>query len=170
MSAVRPADDETTRLGMLLEAAHSQQELISAGIEQFQSLARDLDEIVRAQIRRTLAEELGSLCEETQRLLAVLRGVEGAARLRLLRLTLAMTLLSAAGSAGVAYWWLPSHAQISMLREQRDSMRAEIDALAASGGRVDLRRCGDNRRWCVRVERHGPTYGADSDFLIVKGY
>ncbi len=170
MTAVRPAGDESVKLGMLMEAAHMQQELIGSGIEQFQSLAHGLDEIVRAQIRRTLVEELAGVCEEAQRVVVALRAVEGAARLRSLRLTVLMTLLSAAGSAGVACWWLPSHTQMTSLRTQRDGMRAEIAALAASGGNIELRRCGSERRWCVRVERQGPVFGANSDFLVIKGY
>jgi hypothetical protein len=170
MSAVPPVEDEGVKLGMLLEAAHSQQALIGSGIEQLQALVHGLDEIVRAQIRRTLVEELGGVCDQAQRAVTVLRTVEGAARLRCLRLTVLMTLLSAAGSAGVACWWLPSHAQMMLLRTQRDAMRAEIAALGASGGKIDLRRCGSDQRWCVRVERQGPVYGPDSDFLVVKGY
>ena len=170
MSAVRPMEDETTRLGMLLEAAHTQQELVATGIEQFRALAHGLDEIVRAQIRRTLIEELGGLGEEAQRVSTVLQAVEAAAQLRSLRVGVLMVLLSVAGSIGVACWWLPSHEEMSQLRAQRNSMRAEIDALAANGAGIDLRRCGSDRRWCVRVERQGPVYGADSDFLIVKGY
>ncbi len=170
MSAARPVEDQSTQLGVLLEAAHNQQELIATGVEQFRALAHGLDEIVRAQIRRTLIEELGGLCEEAQRVLSVLRAVECAAQLRSLRIGVLMILLSVAGSVGVACWWLPGRSEMSLLRTQRDNMRAEIDALAASGGGIDLRRCGSDRRWCVRVERRGPAYGADSDFMIVKGY
>jgi hypothetical protein len=35
---------------------------------------------------------------------------------------------------------------------------------------MELRRCGDAQRLCVRVDRSAPAYGAGADFFIVKGY
>jgi hypothetical protein len=35
---------------------------------------------------------------------------------------------------------------------------------------VDLRHCGSDQRWCVRVDRKAPAYGEQGDYLVVKGY
>jgi hypothetical protein len=49
-------------------------------------------------------------------------------------------------------------------------MSAAIASLDERGGRIDLRRCGDSERWCVRVDRQAPVYGAQSDYYVLKGY
>jgi hypothetical protein len=45
-----------------------------------------------------------------------------------------------------------------------------VEALEQRGGLLDLRRCGNDARWCVRVDRHAPAYGEQADYLVVKGY
>ena len=50
-----------------------------------------------------------------------------------------------------------------------ERMRADFDTMER-GGLLDLRRCGNDARWCVRVDRHAPAYGEQADYLVVKGY
>jgi hypothetical protein len=70
----------------------------------------------------------------------------------------------------ILWWWLPSPAQIAALRSQHAQLAAAVARLSGGGGRIDLRRCGDASRLCVRIDRHAPAYGEQSDYLIVQGY
>ncbi|MGH8327807.1 MAG: hypothetical protein ACRET2_13715, partial [Steroidobacteraceae bacterium] len=67
------------------------------------------------------------------------------------------------------WWMLPSRSEVAALRARRDALAANIARLQQRGGSVDLRRCGARARLCVRVDRDAPAYGADADYLIVKG-
>jgi hypothetical protein len=57
-----------------------------------------------------------------------------------------------------------------VLRTKHDELASKIALLEERGGRVDLRRCGDGARLCIRVDRQAPVYGEKSDYLIVRGY
>jgi hypothetical protein len=81
-----------------------------------------------------------------------------------------MAVLAAAITALSAWWLLPTPGEIESLRARREKMQSELVLLGQQGGRIDLRRCGDAQRWCVRVEREGPVFGHQADYLIVKGY
>ena len=170
MSAAKPLDEDSMKFGLLLEAAQTQQELIASEISQLQAHARGLDDIVREQIRRTLVEELGSVIEESTRVVMALRALERVARVRFVGWTMAMTLLVAAITAASAWWLLPPPSQMNALRLKREQLLAELENLEQRGGRIDLRRCGSEQRWCVRVDRQAPAFGQQADYLIVKGY
>lgn len=170
MSAAKPLDEDSMKLGLLLEAAQTQQELIASELSQLQAHARGLDDIVREQIRRTLVEELGTVVEESTRAVSALQSLERAANLRFLAWTLAMMLLVAASIAAAAWWLLPTPSQMNALRLRREQLLAELGNLEQRGGRIDLRRCGSEQRWCVRVDRQAPAFGQQADYLIVKGY
>ncbi|HEV7986418.1 MAG TPA: hypothetical protein VGP20_09640 [Steroidobacteraceae bacterium] len=170
MSAAKPLDEDSMKLGLLLEAAQTQQELIASELNHLQAHARGLDDIVREQIRRTLVEELGTVIEESVRAVAALRALERAAKLRFLAWTMAMTLLVAATTAVSVWWLLPTPSQMSALRLRRDQLLVELENLEQRGGRIDLRRCGSEQRWCVRIDRQAPAFGQQADYLIVKGY
>jgi hypothetical protein len=68
------------------------------------------------------------------------------------------------------WWWLPAPAQIAVLRAEHERLLAGVARLTDSGGRIDLRRCGDTSRLCVRIDRRAPVYGEQSDYLVVRGY
>jgi hypothetical protein len=67
-------------------------------------------------------------------------------------------------------WWLPAPGQIAALRAEQEQLATSVARLTASGGRIDLRHCGDSARLCVRVDRRAPAYGEQSDYLVVRGY
>jgi hypothetical protein len=70
-----------------------------------------------------------------------------------------------------ARWLLPSHARDRItLTAKRDELSLAIAHLEERGGRIDLRRCGDHGRYCVRVDRKAPAFGPQADYLIVAGY
>ena len=170
MNSPAPLDDPTLKYGLLLETAQSQQKLIAASLRQLKGHTQELDAIVREQIRRTLVEELAAVVDESARAVQALRTLERAAKLRFMVWTLAVTVLSGAATALPAWWLLPSSSQIAALRAQRAQLAAAVDDLAQRGGLIDLRRCGSEQRWCVRVDRRAPAFGEQADFLVVKGY
>jgi len=83
---------------------------------------------------------------------------------------LGLTALSAIFTALASWWLLPSSTELAALRLKREQLRAAIETLEVHGGLLDLRRCGVEQRWCVRVDRRAPSYGDQSDYLVIKGY
>ena len=158
------------KLGLLMEAAQAQQRLGQDSLERLAAHTRDLDGIVRDEIRRTLAEELGSISGESQRAAQSLLRLRRAANLRVLLWTISMAAVCSAVALGEAWWMLPSRREIAALRARRDSLAANVARLERRGGSIDLRRCGARARLCVRVERSAAAYGTGADYLIVKGY
>jgi hypothetical protein len=77
--------------------------------------------------------------------------------------------ISVAIALFIAWWVLPTRAEIARLRTERDELVSNIAALNQRGARVDLRRCGAGRV-CVRVDLSAPRYGESSDYMVVKGY
>jgi hypothetical protein len=84
--------------------------------------------------------------------------------------SIGMTTLCSVIPLSLACWIIPSRSEISALRARHDELATKIANLEQRGGRIDLRRCGDGARLCVRVDRKAPTYGEQSDYLIVRGY
>jgi hypothetical protein len=171
MSGTAPAaDDETVKLGLLMEAAHSHQELVDGSLRQLQAHTRGLDEVVRDEIRRVMSTELGELMAEAARAAEVLRVLASAARLRAALWSTLAAVVPGALVAIFLWWWLPSPAQMAALRSQHAQLAAAVARLSGAGGSIDLRRCGDASRLCVRVDRRAPAYGEQADYLVVRGY
>jgi len=163
-------EDETIKLGLLMEAAHAQQALAEAALEKLSAHMRELDTVVRDEIRHTLVEELQLVVNETRRSADALRRLRRSANLRIGLWTIALTLLCTAIPLSLAWWLLPSPDEVSALRAKRDDLSSAVARLEQRGARIDLRRCGDNNRLCVRVDRKAPVYGAAGDYLVIKGY
>ncbi|SRR5579883_1490795 len=161
--------EEVMKLGLLVEAAQAQQRLGEESLGRLAALTRDLGGIARDEIRRTVAEELGSLAGESRRAAQSLRSLRRAANLRVLLWTVSIAAVCSGVAIGEAWWMLPSPREMATLRARRDAMAAEIERLQERGGAADFRRCGADRRLCVRVDRSAPAYGAGADYLIVKG-
>jgi uncharacterized protein YPO0396 len=162
--------DEAMRLGLLMEAAQVQQRLSQESLERLAAHTRDLDTAVRDEVRRTVAEELGTLAAETRRAAESLQRMRRAANLRVFLWSVSVTLISSSVALAEAWWLLPSQREIAALRAHRDVLAAEIVHLKQSGALLDVRRCGDGVRLCVRVDRNAPAYGPRADYLVVKGY
>ncbi len=162
--------DEAMKLGLLMEAAQAQQRLGQESLERLAAHARDLESIVREEIRRTVAEELGSVAGESRQAAQALQRMRRAANMRVLLWTVSIAAVCSAVAMGEAWWLLPSRQEIAALRARRDALAANVARLQARGGSIDLRRCGNPGRLCVRVDRQSPAYGADADYLIVKGH
>lgn len=162
--------DEAMKLGLLMEAAQAQQRLGQESLERLAAHTRDLDVIVRDEVRRTVAEELGSIATESHRAAESLRSLRRAANVRAMLWTVSIAAVCSGVAMGEAYWMLPSQREMAALRARRDALAANVERLEKRGGALELRTCGARARLCVRVDRNAPAYGPDADYLVVKGY
>jgi hypothetical protein len=165
-----PLDEGTRKLGLLMEAAHTHQELIDGSLRQLQAHTQGLDQVVRDEIRRAFIAELAELIDESARAAAVLRALGRAATLRVAWWGALIGLVPGVIMLLLLWCWLPAPGRIAALRAERGQLSAAIAQLADGGGRIDLRRCGDASRLCVRIDRRAPAYGEQADFLVVRGY
>jgi uncharacterized protein YPO0396 len=163
-------DETTMKLGLLMEAAQAHHKAAESSLKKLKATANDLAEIVRDEVRRVVMEEFQSLAADSKRASDALHEVQRAANVRALLWSLGMTVLCSAIPLVLACWIIPSRAEISALRTQHDELATQIARLEERGGRIDLRSCGDGARLCVRVDRKAPTYGEQSDYLVVRGY
>jgi hypothetical protein len=163
-------EDETLKLGLLMEAAQSQQTLAATTLDRLREHTAGLDSIVREEIRNTLLEEMGALAEDSRRAAEALRRLQRTANLRLIAWGAAVFTLTSLVPCAIAWWLLPTRTEIQALGAKRDELTANVARLARQGGNLELRHCGTTQRLCVRVDRSAPTYGAAGDFLVLKGY
>jgi hypothetical protein len=163
-------DDTTLKLGLLMEAAQSHQKSAEATLRKLKSTATDLAILVRDEVRSVLIQEFQSLAADSKRAATALREVQRAANIRALVWSLGITTLCSAIPIGLACWLIPSRNEIAALRAKHDELATKIASLEDRGGRIDLRRCGNGTRLCVRVDRKAPTYGEQSDYLVIRGY
>ena len=158
------------KLGLLLETAQSHQDIADESLKRLQAHTQGLDDVVRAEVRHVMVGELSAVVEQAARASHALRMLERAAQLRAVWVSSLLVALPGGIGAVAVWWWLPTPHQIAALQSQQQELSATIARLTQSGGRIDLRHCGDAARLCVRVDRHAPSFGAQSDYLIVQGY
>ena len=162
-------DQDSVKLGLLMEAAERHQKLAQAAIANLNELTEGLAAVVRDQIRHALGEEMKTVKAETQSAVEALRRLRQAANARVTLWTLSLTAISAGVALFVAWWVLPTPAEIARLRTEREELASNLAVLNERGARADLRRCG-TAHLCVRVDLKAPRYGESSDYLIIKGY
>jgi hypothetical protein len=162
--------DEAMKLGLLMEAAQAQQRLGQESLERLSAHTHDLDVIVRDEIRRSVAEGLGSVANESRRAEQSLQSLRRSADVRILLWTVSIAAVCSAVGIAEAFWMLPSQREVAALRARRDTLAANVASLEQRGGMLDVRRCGGRARLCVRIDRTAPAYGPEADYLIVKGY
>ena len=163
-------EDNTLKIGLLMEAAQAQQSLAETVLEKLKQHMSALDDVVRGEIRHALVEELRVLGNESQCAAQSLRRLGRAANVRMAVWSIGLTLLCTAIPMCGQWWLIPSQSEIAALRLRRDALAANVTSLEERGGRIDLRRCGGTDRLCVRVDRKAPVYGDAGDYLVVKGY
>jgi len=165
-----PLSEETMSLGMLMEAAQAQQRAADSAVRKLRSVVNELTASVGEEARRVFLDELQMLAGDSRRAADALHQVGRAANLRVVLWSIGITSLCTAIPLAVACWSLPSKAQLAVLQARREQLEAQVSVLEQRGGRMELRRCGEAARLCVRVDRKAPIYGEQSDYLIVKGY
>jgi hypothetical protein len=163
-------DDTTMKLGLLMEAAQANQKVAESSLKKLKAATSELTSVVREEVHRVVMEELHLLAADSKRAADALGAARRAANARALVWSVGITMLCSAIPLALAWWLIPSRAQIAALRARRDELATQIANLEERGGRIDLRRCGDGARLCVRVDRKAPIYGEKSDYLIVRGY
>jgi hypothetical protein len=162
-------DQDSVKLGLLMETAQTHQKLAEAAIDKLSEHTQALEAVARDQIQRALVDALNTVHAEAQRAVEALQKIKGAANVRVTLWTLGLTVISAAIALFIAWWVLPTPAEIALLRTERDELASNIAVLNQRGARADLRRCGAGRV-CVRVDLSAPRYGESSDFMVIKGY
>jgi hypothetical protein len=163
-------EDLTMKLGLLMEAAQSQQALATTALNHLREHTGALDGVVREQIRHTVVEELQEVADDSRRAAHSLRALQRVASLRIAIWSLGIATLATGIPLGLAWWLLPTRADVAALRAARDQLNANIELLSARGGRAALRRCGSAQRLCVRVDRSAPAYGDAGDYFVIRGY
>jgi hypothetical protein len=162
-------DQDRVKLGLLMETAQTHQKLAETAIEKLSQHTLSLEAVVRDQIQRALVDALKTVHVEAQRAVEALQWIKRQANARVTLWTLGLTVISAAIALFIAWWVLPTPAEIARLRTERDELAGNIAALNQRGARADLRRCGAGRV-CVRVDLSAPRYGESSDYMVIKGY
>jgi hypothetical protein len=158
------------KFGLLMESAQVHQKLAESHLERLIAHTRDLDGVVRDEIRRTLIEELQMLWTESKRTTEALQRVGRSASLRVGLWNVVIAILCTGIPLAILRWTLPSGSEIAAMRARRDELSANVAILEGRGGRIDWRRCGETARLCVRVDRKAPIYGEKSDYFVVAGY
>ena len=162
-------DQDSVKLGLLIEAAQTHQKLAETAIEKLNEHTQGLEGVLRDQIRRALVDATKIAQADSQGAAEALQTVKRAAKARTAFWTLGVTAAAAAIALFVSWWILPTRTEIVALRTERDELAGNIAVLNQRGARADFRRCGAGHI-CVRVDLKAPRYGNASDYLIVKGY
>ena len=162
-------DQDSVKLGLLVEAAQTHQKLAEGAIEKLSRHTQGLETVVRDQIQRALVDGLKSVHAETQGAVEALQRVKRAANVRTVFWTLGVTAIALGVALFVAWWVLPTPAEIAALRTERDALASKIAALNQRGARADVRTCGEGHL-CVRVDLKAPRYGDHSDYLVMREY
>jgi len=146
------------------------EQALDAAIERFGSLARDLEQVVRDEVRAAFVEEFAALGQTGRRAAEALEAVRRAASLRLALWAVGVVASCCVIPAAILWTLVPTRADLSRLRAERDALAANVAQLTERGGRIDLRRCGAAGRLCARVDRSAPAYGARGDYFVLSGY
>ena len=162
-------DQDSVKLGLLMETAERQQKLAEAAIGQLYEQAQGLGAAAKDEIRRAVVEEMTAVRAETQRAVEALQKVKRAANARVILWTIGLTAISGGIALFVAWWVLPTRAEIAALRTERDELAGNVAVLDRRGARADLRLCG-TRHLCVRVDVNAPRYGDQRDYFVIRGY
>jgi hypothetical protein len=170
MSAGSGMREETLQAGLLMESAQANQAMVTENLQRLQAHIRDLDIVVRDEIRRTLLEELQAVSVESQRAVKALQQAGRSAHGRMAIVAHSLVLFATLIPAAALFYATPSPAEFLALRAERTGLEAAIQRLRQQGALIEWRRCGEERRLCIRVDRKAPTFGEQADFLIVKGY
>lgn len=163
-------EDLTMKVGLLMEAAQSQQTLVTTALERLREHTGSLDTVVRDEIRATLIEELHALTDDSRRAAECLERLQRAAALRAATWSVGIVACATTIPLFAVREFLPSSSEVAALRLTRDQLETTIERLNARGAQAMLRRCGVAQRLCVRVDRSAPAYGEGGDYLVIKGY
>ncbi|HTC43814.1 MAG TPA: hypothetical protein VK696_02075 [Steroidobacteraceae bacterium] len=164
MNCELAADGTPVQIGRILETVHAQQSEIHGMLATLDSRARDLDSSLGEAVQRAFMDAAGLRAAER------LTQVHRATGLHFARWSLAIVSACALVPAALSWMLMPSRAQLLQARQTADQLSAQVARLSGEGGRIDLQHCGEAKRLCVRVDRKSPFYGANADYMVLKGY
>src|SRR5262249_26871775 len=152
-------DDDAMKLGLLMEAAHAQQTVAQTSLEALKAHMRDLDAVVRDEIRHTLIEELQALGNDSRCAAEALRALKRAANLRSVFWSIGIThslpgfpRVEGGGST-------PPRAKTGAFLPKRDSLAAKVARLEKRGARIDRGRGGGEKGFWGGGDGRAPAYG-----------
>ena len=96
-------DEDSIRVGLLMETAQTYQQLAEASLEKLKLHTQGLDGVVRDEIRRTLVSELHGMHLEIQRTVEALRHVQRVSNARMARWAVVVPVSSALVVATVVW-------------------------------------------------------------------
>lgn len=67
-------------------------------------------------------------------------------------------------------WYVPSVSDMQALRAKQAQLEASIADLERRGAKLQISRCGPERRLCVAVDDYAGRYGKAGEYRIAKGY
>jgi hypothetical protein len=153
-----------TEIGRMLETVHAQQSQMHGMLATLDSRARDFDSTLVEAVQRAFTDAAGLRATEK------LTQVHRATGLHFARWSLAIVSACALVPTALSWMLMPSRSQLIQARQTADQLAAQVALLSREGGRIDLRRCGEASRLCVRVDRKSPFYGENADYMVLKGY
>ena len=169
-NAVSTIDETTMAFGLLMESAQAHHKLAESQLQKLRDHTRDLDNVVREEIRRTLVDELQTLTAETASAIGALERIKRGVTLRNTLASVGVAMACAFAPLFTAKLVLPSPAEMAALTARRDEMALNVSRLQQRGGAIDLRRCGAPLRLCVQVDLKAPKYGDKADYYVIAGY
>lgn len=150
-------DQDSVKLGLLIETAERHQKLAAAAITTLSEQTQGLEAMVRDQIRRAVVEEMKTVRAETQSAVEALQSVKRAANARVTLWTLGLTAISVGVALFVAWCVLPTPAEIAALRTERDEREQHCSpqSTRCAGGSAAVRdaaplRSGGHERASIR--------------------
>jgi len=149
-------DQDSVKLGLLMETAQTHQKLAEAAIEKLSEHTQTLEAVARDQIQRALVDALKTVHTEAQGAAEALRSMKREANARVTLWTLGLTVTSAAIALFIAWWVLPTPREIARLRIERDGLVSNIAVLNATRRACRLA----SLRGGARVRAGGPQCAA----------
>ena len=158
------------KIAALIDAADAAQARALEAIDALNATRAGLQQAVAQAARASTQEALKSLHGELERAQHVVINLQ---RLSLWRAAWqhAMVALVAIVITLVAVsWYVPSISDMQSLRAEKAQLEASIADLEQRGAKLQISRCGPERRVCVAVDDYAGIYGKAGDYRIAKGY
>ena len=164
-------DDEERKIAILYAAFEEINAGLKAAQARLEQSIHNVGPIAGQMVKLAMTEELRAVRSEVEQATAALGRLRRAADWRM-ALGGAALVIAAVAVTLAGFWVLtPGREEMNQLRAERQQLQAGVDALAARGGRADVKTCGaQNEHLCVRVAPALGRYGAERDYLVIKGY
>ena len=164
-------DDEERKIAILYAAFEEINAGLKAAQARLEQSIHNVGPIAGHMVKLAMTEELRAVRSEAEQATAALGRLRRAADWRT-ALSSGVIVIAAVAVTLAGFWALtPGREEMNALRAQRQQLQGSVDALAARGGRADLKTCGaQNEHLCVRVVPALGRYGTERDYFVIKGY